>query len=317
MKKGRLGAVRGFCLAVCILGLAAAGTGWAVKGVSCALAQKLQDADTAENGKKEPSATDDADLRFRERFYALSPDSLEVTDARTAEKAASEGRERQGILLAEFPQDEISVYGYMDPERPRQGVMIRYGDNVSYFPDIVYLAEDGEMPEIYTDSSQSLMIASFHAGAGEEKKRDTLYAFLKSPAGTMTGQEFTAEDFLGQMENRFSLSYQPGQNSGKLVGQDGRLIGEVDLSWADGAAITGLNVIDRVRFIPGSTVWAEVEIGVTAQGRSPYYGEHLVVTAPVELKSESYGNGTKKVSFLVGEVRKKTEENQNSEGTEE
>ena len=133
----------------------------------------------------------------------------------------------------------------------------------------------------------------------------------------MTCQEFTAEDFLGQMENRFSLSYQPGENSGKLVGQDGRLIGEVDLSWTDGAAITGLNVINRVRFIPGSTVWAEVEIGITAEGRAPYYGENLVVTAPVELKSQSYGNGTKKVSFLIGEVREKAGENQSGEGLEE
>lgn len=317
MKKGRLRAARGFWLAVCILGLAAIGAGWAVKGVSYVMAQKLQSSDTADGGESEPIATDDADLRFRERFYALSPDSLEVTDAETAEKAASEGREGLGILLAEFPQEDISVYGYVDAEKPWQGVMIRCGDNVSYFPDIVYLSESREMPEIYADSSNSLIIASFHAGAGEEKKRDTLYAFLKSPAGTMTCQEFTAEDFLGQMENRFSLSYQPGENSGKLVGQDGRLIGEVDLSWADGAAVTGLNVINRVRFIPGSTVWAEVEIGITAEGRAPYYGENLVVTAPVELNSQSYGNGTKKVSFLIGEVREKAGENQSGEGLEE
>ena len=87
MKKGRLRAARGFWLAVCILGLAAIGAGWAVKGVSYVMAQKLQSSDTADGWESEPIATDDADLRFRERFYALSPDSLEVTDAETAEKA--------------------------------------------------------------------------------------------------------------------------------------------------------------------------------------------------------------------------------------
>ena len=117
--------------------------------MSYVLAQKLQSSDTADGGESEPIATDDADLRFRERFYALSPDSLEVTDAETAEKAASEGGEGLGILLAEFPQDDISVYGYVDAEKPWQGVMIRCGDNVSYFPDIVYLSESREMPEIY------------------------------------------------------------------------------------------------------------------------------------------------------------------------
>ena len=45
--------------------------------------------------------------------------------------------------------------------------------------------------------------------------------------------------------------------------------------------------------------------------------ENLVVTAPVELNSQSYGNGTKKVSFLIGEVREKAGENQSGEGLEE
>lgn len=68
---------------------------------------------------------------------------------------------------------------------------------------------------------------------------------------------------------------------------------------------------------PAARSGQEVEIGITAEGRAPYYGENLVVTAPVELNSQSYGNGTKKVSFLIGEVREKAGENQSGEGLEE
>ena len=43
----------------------------------------------------------------------------------------------------------------------------------------------------------------------------------------------------------------------------------------------------------------------------------LYTKHPVELNSQSYGNGTKKVSFLIGEVREKAGENQSGEGLEE
>lgn len=290
-------------LAFCVLGLAAAAGGCAEKGVSHVLAQKLEK--PKEEAVREPDVTDDADLRFRERFYALSPDSLKIMEPKAAGDAASQGEEGCGVALGEFPQEGVFLYGYMDPEKPRQGVMIQYGDNVSYFPDIVYMPESFTMPDIYADSS--MITASFHTGGQGENERDRLFVFFRNQSGTVSGQEFTAEDFLGQIENRFSLSYETGENKGKLVGQDGKLIAEVDLSWADGAAVTGLNVTDRLHFIPGKPITAEVEIGIVAEGQAPYYGEHITVTAPVEVRSENYENGTEAVSFLVGEVTKKEE----------
>lgn len=290
-------AARACLFALCILGLAAGVSGCGIRGEAGVIAQGAPQTGAAGQEEK-----DGADYGFRERFYALSPDSLEILELDEAKEAVEQERYGWGLVLAEFPEDDTAFYGYMDGEKPRQGVMIRCGDNVSYFPDIVYMSEEMELPDIYLDRGRSLMVASFHAESGRSRERDTLYAFSKSAAGTVTGEPFRTEDYLGQMENRFSLSYQPGEDTGKLVGQNGEMIAGVDLSWAGGAAITGLNVVDRVRFTAGNPAKLQVEIGITAEGRAPYYGENITVTAPVELVCRSYGDGLKKVSFLIGEV---------------
>ena len=132
----------------------------------------------------------------------------------------------------------------------------------------------------------------------------------------MTADFFTEEDYLSQMENRFSLSFQKGEQTGTLIRQDGKELRQADLSWAGEGQITGLNVADRVHFTPGSPVQMDVEIGITAEGGEPRYEEGLTVTAPIEILIRTYGDGSRGAEFLVGEVEQKAEETE-AEETEE
>ena len=226
----------------------------------------------------------------------------------TEKKELEEGKTSWGIVLAEFPREQVTMYGYLDPERPFQGVMIQCGDSVSYFPELVYMSDSHQMPDAVSDGSGSMFTVSFHAETGKDRKRDSLWVFLRSESGTMTADCFEEEDYLSQMANRFSLSFQKGEPEGTLLRQDGQALGKADLSWAKDAEITGLNISDRVCFKPGNPARLETEIGISAEGRKPYYGDELAVTAPTEIVVRTYEDGSRGAEFLIGEVEPLTEE---------
>lgn len=263
------------------------------------------------------SETNEKELEFRQRFYLASPDNLQLVtmeelkdweNSGKPEKELQEGKTGWGMVLAEFPGEQITMYGYLDEEMPFQGVIIRCGDSVSYFPELVYLSDSYQMPDAVSDSSGSLLTVSFHAGTGEKRDRDLLCVFLKSESGTMTADFFTEEDYLSQMANRFSLSFKKGESEGTLLRQDGKDLGKADLSWARDAEITGLKVSERVHFKPGNPAQLEAEVGITAEGKKPCYGDGLTVTAPIEILVRAYENGSRGVEFLIGEVEQKTEQ---------
>ena len=65
---------------------------------------------------------------------------------------------------------------------------------------------------------------------------------------------------------------------------------------------------DRVCFKPGNPARLETEIGISAEGRKPYYGDELAVTAPIEIVVRTYEDGSRGAEFLIGEVEPLTEE---------
>lgn len=265
---------------------------------------------------------EEKDLEFRRRFYLTSPEHLQLLTAEELEewetsgtdgKALEEGKTGWGIVLADFPREEVTIYGYLEPERPFQGVLIQCGDSLSYFPELVYMSDSHQMPDAVSDSSGSMFTVSFHTEMGEDRNRDSLWVFLRSESGTMTADCFEEEDYLSQMSNRFSLSFQKGEPEGTLLGQDGQALGKADLSWAKNAEITGLNIVDRVRFEPGNPARLEAEIGISAEGRKPYYGDGLAVTAPIEITVRTYEDGSRGAEFLIGQVEPRTEEREEAE----
>ena len=280
-------------------------------------------ADLTQPGQEVQEAkTEEEELDFRCRFYAASPDNLQLLTAEELEKwEESEKREEElregksgwGTVLADFPDLQVTMYGYLDPEKPFQGVMIRCGDSVSYFPEIVYMSDSCQMPDVEPDSSGSMFTVSFHSETGTKRSRDLLCVFFKSESGTMTADFFTEEDYLSQMGNRFSLSIQKGEQKGTLIRQDGKELGQADLSWAGEEEITGLNVADRVHITLESPVQMDVEIGITANGKEPRYKEGLTVTAPIEILICTYEDGSRGAEFLVGEVEQKAEETEAEE----
>lgn len=299
-------------LALCLSissGLSGCGLSSGTGAVSGTLAQPGQE--LQETPKEEK------DLEFSRRFYLTSPDHLQLVTAEeledwetsgTEKKELEEGKTSWGIVLAEFPREQVTMYGYLDPERLFQGVMIQCGDSVSYFPELVYMSDSHQMPDAVSDGSGSMFTVSFHAETGKDRKRDSLWVFLRSESGTMTADCFEEEDYLSQMANRFSLSFQKGEPEGTLLRQDGQALGKADLSWAKDAEITGLNISDRVCFEPGNPARLETEIGISAEGRKPYYGDDLAVTAPIEIVVRTYEDGSRGAEFLIGEVEPLTEE---------
>lgn len=298
-------ALSALCLAISS-GLSGCGISRGTDAVSGTLAQPGQET------KKE-----EKDLEFSRRFYLTSPDHLQLLTAEeledwetsgTEERALEKGKTGWGIVLADFPKEDVTMYGYLDPEKPFQGVLIQCGDSVSYFPELVYMSDSHQMPDAVSDSSGSMFTVSFHTETGKDRNRDSLWVFLRSESGTVTADCFEEEDYLSQMANRFSLSFQKGETEGTLLGQDGQVLGKADLSWAKDADITGLNIVDRVRFEPGNPARLEAEIGISAEGRKPYYGDSLAVTAPIEIMVRTYEDGSRGAEFLIGEVESRTEE---------
>ena len=181
-------------LALCLSissGLSGCGLSSGTGAVSGTLAQPGQE--LQETPKEEK------DLEFSRRFYLTSPDHLQLVTAEeledwetsgTEKKELEEGKTSWGIVLAEFPREQVTMYGYLDPERPFQGVMIQCGDSVSYFPELVYMSDSHQMPDAVSDGSGSMFTVSFHAETGKDRKRDSLWVFLRSESGTMTADCF-------------------------------------------------------------------------------------------------------------------------------
>lgn len=301
-------ALSALCLAISSV-LSGCGSSRGTDAVSGTLAQPGQ--------KLQETKKEEKDLEFSRRFYLTSPDHLQLLTAEeledwetsgTEEKALEEGKTGWGIVLADFPKEDVTMYGYLDPEKPFQGVLIQCGDSVSYFPELVYMSDSHQMPDAVSDSSGSMLTVSFHTETGKDRNRDSLWVFLRSESGTVTADCFEEEDYLSQMANRFSLSFQKGETEGTLLGQDGQALGKADLSWAKDDEITGLNIVDRVHFEPGNPARLEAEIGISAEGRKPYYGDGLAVTAPIEIMVRTYEDGSRGAEFLIGEVESRTEE---------
>ena len=96
----------------------------------------------------------------------------------TEKKELEEGKTSWGIVLAEFPREQVTMYGYLDPERPFQGVMIQCGDSVSYFPELVYMSDSHQMPDDSVRRQRIDVYRVLSRGDGKrQKERFTLGVF--------------------------------------------------------------------------------------------------------------------------------------------
>lgn len=132
-----------------------------------------------------------------ERFQTM--DWKEVK--KNAKAFGEEGWEDGIVLLAELPQEQISLYGYNDADYKYQGVAVEKKGNVNYF-DWKYISSQHIQPELYWNAEKKHLQITVNLFEGTGVNAEELHVLVELETGTMEDFVFRSEDYLKEIEER-------------------------------------------------------------------------------------------------------------------
>ena len=134
-----------------------------------------------------------------ERFRSMDWEEVK----KNAKAFGEEGWEQGIVVLAEFPNAGITLYGYNDSEYQYRGVAVDHNDNVNYF-DWVYTSKQHIQPEMYWDDSQGQLQITLNLSEASEINVEELHVLVEHDTKTMEDFVFRSSDYLMEIEERMN-----------------------------------------------------------------------------------------------------------------
>lgn len=116
--------------------------------------------------------------------------------------------------IAQIPDEQITLYGYVEEDNGDMAVAIDDGENTNYF-SWYFMGVHQRLPDVYYDKANDRLQIALHLYTGTGFSGDEIVVLNRYETGTLAGKCLTYEDF-GPMLKRI-FSYQYDEEKGKLT----------------------------------------------------------------------------------------------------
>lgn len=203
------------------------------------------------------------------------------------------------LEISNIPEAELEIYGYVSDDFGFRGILIDMADELYHFPDIYFSSPQLQLPKVYWDEKEQLLILSCHNMTGTSLSADELIVIPLNDKDDVQAYSFSQKDLEDQLKKQLLYEYDDGGDSIKFYDNNGNLLGMQSTAGLDGRNITGLNVLNFISFTPGEETIVSVTVGLEVSGwMTPYYDTtSLTLKAPVQIKlSNTYAE------FEIGDL---------------
>jgi hypothetical protein len=145
---------------------------------------------------EEPKKTDSQIII--ERFSAMDWDEVK----KNAKQFGDDGWEKGIVILAELPNDKITLYGYNDEEYQLKGVAIDFDGNVNYFDWEYTSAKTYIQPEMYWNAGTNQLQITLNLHDGEGINAEELHVLMLHDTKTMEDFVLRSKDYLAEIQGR-------------------------------------------------------------------------------------------------------------------
>ena len=145
---------------------------------------------------EEPKKTDSQIII--ERFSAMDWDEVK----KNAKQFGDDGWEKGIVILAELPNDKITLYGYNDEEYQLKGVAIDFDGNVNYFDWEYTSAKTYIQPEMYWNAGTNQLQITLNLYDGEGINAEELHVLMIHDTKTMEDFVLRSNDYLAEIQGR-------------------------------------------------------------------------------------------------------------------
>lgn len=213
------------------------------------------------------------------RFREIDWEEVKADPKRFGDSGWEEGV----VLLAEFPEDELYVYGYNDEDYQYQGIIYEQRGERG-IRNIAYTTSQHQEPEIYWSSEKRLLQMALPVYTGNGVNAEALYVFEATESGYMAGgAPFVLENYRGLLTIRMDYIFENEVLTLIDTKYDKELF-QVDLSeMLDHAEaetrnrnVTGISIGYMVDFVLGDEIVMYVIPGYKLEGMEEnIYYEHM------------------------------------------
>lgn len=145
---------------------------------------------------EEPKKTDSQIII--ERFSAMDWNEVK----KNAKQFGDDGWEKGIVILAELPNDKITLYGYNDEEYQLKGVAIDFDGNVNYFDWEYTSAKTYIQPEMYWNAGTNQLQITLNLHDGEGINAEELHVLMIHDTKTMEDFVLRSKDYLAEIQGR-------------------------------------------------------------------------------------------------------------------
>lgn len=135
-----------------------------------------------------------------ERFSSMDWEEVK----KNAKDFGEDGWEKGIVILAELPNEKITLYGYNDEEYQLKGVAVDYDGNVNYFDWEYTSAKTYIQPEMYWNAGANQLQITLNLHDGESVNAEELHVLLVHDTKTMEDFVLRSKDYLAEIEERMA-----------------------------------------------------------------------------------------------------------------
>ena len=135
-----------------------------------------------------------------ERFSSMDWEEVK----KNAKDFGEDGWEKGIEILAELPNEKITLYGYNDEEYQLKGVAVDYDGNVNYFDWEYTSAKTYIQPEMYWNAGANQLQITLNLHDGESVNAEELHVLMVHDTKTMEDFVLRSKDYLAEIEERMS-----------------------------------------------------------------------------------------------------------------
>lgn len=134
-----------------------------------------------------------------ERFSHMDWSEVEEN----AKVLGEEGWEDGIVILAELPEEDITLYGYNDEEYKYMGVAIDHQDNVNFF-EWTYISEEQIAPEMYWNADAGQLQVTLNLYDGSGVNAEELHVLQEYETMTLEDFIYRSSDYLAEIEEQLA-----------------------------------------------------------------------------------------------------------------
>lgn len=120
-----------------------------------------------------------------------------------AKVLGEEGWEDGIVILAELPEEDITLYGYNDEEYKYMGVAIDHQDNVNFF-EWTYISEEQIAPEMYWNADAGQLQVTLNLYDGSGVNAEELHVLQEYETMTLEDFIYRSSDYLAEIEEQLA-----------------------------------------------------------------------------------------------------------------